>query len=153
MQVVGGPSQGEFSGILLCIGRDVRDEPGDVRSADGIVRKQRRPGEFSKQEPQKTSLDNLDSRDGELRASSRQMWAVYRPDLSYKPENRKLAKTRYVDVATFRVKLGKDDDFAGGAKAIFGAYEKSNLDMCILGYQVVAGAQSGTFLLFAMMIR
>jgi hypothetical protein len=106
---------------------------------------------FADKEPLKTSLDNLDSRDGELRASSRQMWAVYRPDLSYKPENLKLAKTRYVDVAAFHLKLGKDDDFAGGAKAIFGAYEKSNVDMCILGYQVVAGAPSGTFLLFTMM--
>ena len=106
---------------------------------------------FADKEPLKTSLDNLDSRDGELRTSSRQLWAVYRPDLSYKPESMNLAKTRYVDLATFRLKLGKDDDFAGGAKAIFNAYGKGNVDMCILSYQVVAGAPSGTFLFFTLM--
>jgi hypothetical protein len=112
--VVGGPSQGEFSGILLCIGRDVRDEPGDVRSVRwNRSRATKTREKFSEQEPLKTSLDNLDLRNGELRASSRQMWAVYRPDFSYKPENLKLAKTRYGDVATFRLKVGKDDDSPG----------------------------------------
>ena len=102
-------------------------------------------------DPLKSSLDTLDSRDGELRTSSRRMWAVYRPDLSYKPESVNLAKTRFVDVATYRIKLGKDEDLAAGAKAIFGAYAKGDVDMSILGYQVTAGAPSGTFLFVTMM--
>lgn len=106
---------------------------------------------FTAKEPLKSSLDALDARDGEMRVSSRQMWAVYRPDLSYKPESCNVAKTRYVDVATYRIKLGKDDDLAGGAKAIFGAYGKGNVDMCILGYEVTAGAPAGTFLFVNMM--
>ena len=108
-------------------------------------------GRFNANEPLKSSVNTLDSRDGELRTSSRRMWAVYRPDLSYKPESLNLAKTRFVDVATYRIKLGKDEDLAGGAKAIFGAYAKSNVDMCILGYQVTAGAPSGTFLFVTFM--
>jgi len=106
---------------------------------------------FTGKEPLKSSWDTLDARDGEFRASSRKMWAVYRPDLSYKPESMNLSKTRFVDLATYRIKLGKDDDLAGGAKAIFGAYAKGNVDMCILGYQVTAGAAAGTFLFFSMM--
>jgi hypothetical protein len=101
---------------------------------------------FTAKEPLKSSLDNLDSRDGELRVSSRQMWAVFRPDLSYKPESCNLAKTRFVDLATYRIKLGKDDDLVNGAKVIFDAYRKSNVDMCLLSYEVTAGAPTGTFL-------
>jgi hypothetical protein len=106
---------------------------------------------FTAKEPLRNSLDNLDSRDGELRASSRRMWAVLRPDLSYKPESCNLAKTRFVDLATYRIKLGKDEDFVNGAKAIFDAYRKSNIEMCLLGYEVTAGEPTGTFLLAILM--
>src|ERR1700752_818185 len=34
----------------------------------------------SEKEPLKSAIAMLDARDGELRASSRQIWAVYRPD-------------------------------------------------------------------------
>jgi hypothetical protein len=108
-------------------------------------------GRFNAKEPLRNSVETLDSRDGELRTSSRRMWAVYRPDLSYKPESVNLAKTRFVDVATYRIKLGKDEDLAAGVKAIFAAYAKGNVDMPILGYEVTAGAPSGTFLFAILM--
>jgi hypothetical protein len=108
-------------------------------------------GSFNAKEPLKSSVDTLDSRDGDLRVSSRRMWAVYRPGLSYKPESLNLAKTRFVDVGTVRVKAGKDEDFVNDAKALFGAYAKGNVDACILGYRVSAGAPEGTYLLFTMM--
>ena len=106
---------------------------------------------FTAKEPLKSALDNIDARDGELRASSREVWAVYRPDLSYKPETCNIPKTRYADIATFRIKLGKDDDLASGAKVVFDAYRKGNIDMCLLGYEVTAGAPSGTFLFTTLM--
>ena len=102
-------------------------------------------------EPLKTTLGMLDARDGELRSSSRTMWAVYRPDISYRPEKFNHAKVRYVDVGTFRVKLGHGADFAAAAKLVFGGYEKANVDDCILAYQVTAGAPSGTYLFFSVM--
>jgi hypothetical protein len=105
----------------------------------------------SDKEPLKSALAMLDARDGELRASSRTMWAVYRPDLSYRAEKFDPAKARYVTVGTFRVRLGRDDDFMSGAKAYFGGYEKGNVDVCLLGYEVVAGAPSGTYLFFTPM--
>ena len=108
-------------------------------------------GKFNAREPLRNSVDTLDSRDGELRVSSQRMWARYRADISYKAESLNLAKTRYVDVGTVRVKPGKDEDFVNGAKALFGAYAKGNVDVCILGYRVSAGAPEGTYLLFLMM--
>jgi hypothetical protein len=97
-------------------------------------------------EPVKTTMDNLDSRDGELRASSVTYYAVYRPDLSYKPEKFNPAKVRFIPLTTFRVKIGRDDDFAAGTKQYFDAMRKANVDSCFLTYQVVAGSQDSTFL-------
>lgn len=65
---------------------------------------------------------------------------MYRPDLSCRPESFNLAKTRYRSAGTYRVELGKQEDFTNCAKAY-----------CILGYQVVAGAAAGTYLFFDMM--
>jgi hypothetical protein len=107
--------------------------------------------EFEKagqKEPLKGAVEQLGARDGELRTGSRTLWAVYRPDLSYKPENVNMAKLRYVDVGTYLVKLGKEEDFVNGAKAYFGGYGKGNVDVSILGYQVTTGAPAGTYLLF-----
>jgi hypothetical protein len=102
-------------------------------------------------EPLKGSLEAAEAHDGELRTSSHTMWAGYRADLSYRPEKLNLAKTRYVDLVTFRVKLGKEQDFVNNAKALFEAYAKGNVDLCTLGYRVSEGAPEGTYLLFTMM--
>lgn len=105
----------------------------------------------SEKEPLKSALSMLEARDGELRASSRTIWAAFRPDLSYHPEKFAGAKPRYVMAGTFRVRLGRDGDFVAGAKQYFGAFDKAHIDECILAYQVVAGAPSGTYLFFTMM--
>jgi hypothetical protein len=102
-------------------------------------------------EPLKSIVAMLDARDGELRSSSRTTWAVYRPALSYKPEKYNATKVRFVSVGAYRVKLGHDQEFEAAAKKVYGAYDKASLDVCILGYQAVAGAPSGTYLLFAVM--
>jgi hypothetical protein len=62
-----------------------------------------------------------------------------------------LAKARYVDLSTYRIKLGKDEELANGTKAIYDALRKSNVDMCVLGYQVMAGAPTGEVLFFTFM--
>ena len=105
----------------------------------------------SEKEPLKSALAMMESRDGDLRANSRAMWAVYRPDLSYHPEKFHPAKTRYVVAGTFRVRIGHEEEFVGGTKTYFGGFEKANIDECALGYQVVAGAPAGTYLFFTMM--
>jgi hypothetical protein len=56
-----------------------------------------------------------------------------------------------VSVGTYRVKLGHDDNFKAGAKAILDAYEKANINATLLCYQVVEGAPSGTYMFFSTM--
>jgi len=105
----------------------------------------------SQKEPLKSALALLESRDGEVRTSSRNVWAVYRPDMSYKPEKFDGAKTRFVAVGTMRVKLGMEADFLAAAKMYLGGLEKGDVDQCTLAYQVVAGAPSGTYFFFTVM--
>jgi hypothetical protein len=110
--------------------------------------------EFEKateKEPLKSALATLTERDGELRESSRSYWAVYRPDMSYRPDTFKPEKMRFVTAETFRVRLGQEDAFMNGVQAYFGGYKKGNVDLCVQTYEVTAGAPAGTYLLFTMM--
>jgi hypothetical protein len=102
-------------------------------------------GEFEKQ-PLKGDFEQQDARDGEHRVSARSMTAVYRKDLSYHPELANLAKTRFVSIASYRVKLGHMEEFMAGSKTLLGAWEKANLQFPVLAYEVVAGVPDGLFL-------
>jgi hypothetical protein len=108
-------------------------------------------GKASEKEPYKTINGNLNARDGELRSSSRTMWAVFRPDLSYEVEKFNPAKARFVTIDTFRVRLGKSEDFTAGGKTYYDAMKKANLHGTTVTYEVVAGAPNGTFLLITPM--
>ncbi len=107
--------------------------------------------QVQQKEPLKSAVAMMESRDGELRGSSRSLWAVYRPDLSYGAEKFNPAKTRYVTVGTFRVRLGHEVDFLAAAKTYLGGFQKAGIDECNVAYQVVAGAPAGTYLFFNMM--
>ncbi|HVP46502.1 MAG TPA: hypothetical protein VMT32_07960 [Bryobacteraceae bacterium] len=107
--------------------------------------------EAEDKEPLKSEVESADAHDGALRESSRTMWAVYRPEMSYRPEKLNVGKTRALSIGTYRVKLGHDDDFKAGAKAILDAYQKANIDATLLCYQVIEGAPSGTYMFFSTM--
>jgi len=103
-------------------------------------------------EPLKSAIAFIEAQDGELRSRSSSLNAVYRKDLSYEPENPlRMAKARYVVVDTFRVRLGKDEEFAQGSKMLTDAMRSSNSKIAGYMYQVVAGGPDGIFLLFAPM--
>ncbi len=102
-------------------------------------------------EPLKSELEMAESHDGPLREPGRSTWAVYRKDMSYRPEMLNVGKTRFVTIGTYRVRLGHDEDMRAGAKAILEAYAKGNIDATLLCYQVVEGAPSGTYLFFSTM--
>lgn len=103
-------------------------------------------------EPLKSALALVEARDGELRTSSHTITAVLRPDLSYMPQDAvPLPKIRYAMVETFRVRLGRDEDFAAGGKMITGAMAKAKFKTAGYMYQVVAGAPEGTYMVFAPM--
>jgi len=106
----------------------------------------------SQKDPLKGALALVEARDGELRASSRVMTAVFRKDLSYMPENGvTFPKTRYVMIETFRVRMGHDDDFTSGGKMFTDAMQKAKLSSPGFMYRVIAGAPEGTYLVFAPM--
>jgi hypothetical protein len=95
----------------------------------------------------KTELELLDARDGEMRSESRNMTTVFRKDLSYLPANPiPIGKLRYVMIDTYRVRLGQNESMLAGAKVLLGGYQKINLPLTILCYQVVAGAPNGVYL-------
>lgn len=97
--------------------------------------------------PLKNDLELVEARDGELRASSRGMTAVYRKDLSYQSEAPiTVGKSRYWMISTYRVRLGKGEDFMAGSKMILGAYSKVKAPTSVYCFQVIAGAPEGTYL-------
>ena len=108
-------------------------------------------GEFrekSMTEPLRSEIGALDARDGELRQSSRTMWAVLRPDLSFNANRLQAGKAKFWSFGNYRVQLGKNEDFASGFKMIVGSFKKANIDFVSLTYEVMAGAPAGTFLVF-----
>jgi hypothetical protein len=101
----------------------------------------------SQKEPLKNELQLLEARDGELRAESRGMTAVFRPDLSYMPANAlPVPKFRYVMIDNYRVRLGQNEGMMAGAKVLLDGYRKSNFPMSVICYQVIAGAPNGVYL-------
>jgi hypothetical protein len=102
---------------------------------------------LSQKSPLKNDLELAEGRDGELRAESRSMTAVFRKDLSYLPANSlPVGKFRYMLIDNYRVRLGQNDGFMSGAKMLLDGYRKANIDMSIVCYQVIAGAPNGVFL-------
>ena len=95
----------------------------------------------------KEEMDALDARDGELRGSSRFMYAVYRKDLSYQTDLVNISKVRYINITVFRPKLGHTSDFEEGSKKFQEAYDKANIKAPWVTYQVISGAPADMFVL------
>ncbi len=93
----------------------------------------------------------LTRQEAELVNSVRSSVAVLRPDLSYHPERMPamLPQCRYFSIETFRVRLGKDAEFAAGGKMFQDAFEKLKSPQPYAMYQVIMGAPEGTYLLFS----
>lgn len=100
----------------------------------------------SEKEPLKSAVEEADAQDGALRERSNSMWAVYRPQLSYRADKLDVGKMRFVRVFTYHVRPGHTAEFLAEAPVVIRAYERANADRCFLGYEVKAGAPAGTFL-------
>ena len=59
-----------------------------------------------------------------------------------------LPKARYLEISTFRVRLGRDEDFAAGVKMFQDAHKKAEIEEPWAVYQLVSGAPAGTYLIF-----
>jgi hypothetical protein len=105
------------------------------------------------QSPLAADLEAANVQDGDLRTGSRTLLAVFRDDLSYHAADAisSMPKCRHMGVTVLHIKYGHDADLAQVAKLVIDADDKSNADQPVLAYQVVSGAQSGTYLLFSPM--
>jgi hypothetical protein len=96
----------------------------------------------------RAELDRLSRGDAEFVSELNVMQAVAKPELSHGsfPD---LAMMRFWEITTFRVKPGRDEDFAAAAKAWASASARAGAGAAWRCYQVVAGAPDGTYLVFS----
>lgn len=92
-------------------------------------------------------LQRLSLEDGELLSGTRSIVAVYREDLSYRP-NFKLSEMRYYTVTTMTVRQGYDSAFADIRKLVQAGHDRTKMDEHWAMFQVVSGMPSSTYLLF-----
>jgi hypothetical protein len=96
----------------------------------------------------KADLDQVMATDGEYLSGMRSLIGVFRKDLSYEPENAPgVAKSRYMNVVTLRFKMGTDQQLAANIKEMAKIYTSAQMHMPMIVYQIISGAQGGTYLL------
>src|SRR5207245_1327751 len=95
-----------------------------------------------------TELYRLSENDGEFLTGARSIVAVHREDLDYRASDANVPQSRYMGVISFRVRSGHEPDFAEAAKIVRAAYEKANVPVHFVIYQVTSGLSNGGFLVF-----
>ena len=93
-------------------------------------------------------LARLSVADAEVLNNTRTIQAVGRPDLSMGayPD---LARQRFWEITTFRVRPGHEADFVAAAKAYGSAAARSAPTTSFRVYEVIAGMQTPTFIVFS----
>lgn len=96
----------------------------------------------------KIDLDLLNKEAPSLHAAMRDMFGVFRPDLSYNP-GVDIRTMRYFSITTIRVRPGRDAQFAEYAQKLISAARKAKVDNYTTAlFQIVSGAPAGTYLIF-----
>jgi hypothetical protein len=87
----------------------------------------------------------------EVLASARSLIGLYRPGLSYRSDEaaKYLSQARYLLISIFRIRPGDEAAFAEMVKLRRVRRDSINLDRPEIGYEVVAGAMSGTYVFVA----
>lgn len=98
----------------------------------------------------KADFDAIAPGPEDFHVSQRDMFAIYRPDLSYRADVN-MAEMRYFGVETFQIRMGQESQFANAAKIYMETTKKANIDSHYAIYQVVSGAEAGIFLIFSPM--
>lgn len=97
-------------------------------------------------ETYKADFDRIRHSGEDYHSAQRDMLCRLREDLSYNLPAPDIAKRRYMRVETIRVKPGHVPDFEEQRKLINAAHVKAKVDEHMAVYQVVGGAQAGTFI-------
>ncbi len=96
----------------------------------------------------KAELDRLKNEASALHAGMRDMLTLFRPELSYSP-GVDIRTMRYFSITTLRVRPGHDAQFAEYAQKVINAAKKAKVENYHTAiFQVISGAQGGTYLLF-----
>jgi hypothetical protein len=96
----------------------------------------------------RSELDRLDKEAPDLHAAMRDMFTVYRPELSYQP-GVNIAQMRYFAVTTVRVRPGQEDQYAEYVRTLTNvARDKAKAELHIAAFQVIAGSPSPTYMFF-----
>lgn len=95
----------------------------------------------------KADFEKVRPEGDDYHSSQRDMIAVLRNDLSYNG-GADMPRMRYMRVQTVRVKPGHSREFEESRRMTKAAHEKARIDENMAVYQVVGGAQSGTYLIF-----
>jgi hypothetical protein len=82
---------------------------------------------------------------------ARRMIGLFRIGLSYRPDEaiKLIRSARYFQVTTFRIRPGADIDFSELIRMRKSAFDSINLDRPEIGYQIISGATSGTYVFLA----
>lgn len=111
-----------------------RATDGKLGSATGLTR---------------AKLDRLDKEGPVLHNAMRDMFAVFRADMSFNP-GVNIAQMRYFQITTTRIKPGYDAAYLEYVQKVINvARQKAKVDNLHLAvFQIISGAQAGTYMIF-----
>jgi len=99
----------------------------------------------------RAELDRLDREAPDLHAGMRDLFAIYRSEMSY-DQDVDIAKMRYFAITTVRIRPGMEDAYLDYIRNLTNvAREKAKAELHIAAYQVIAGstaAPGATFMFF-----
>jgi uncharacterized protein YceK len=97
----------------------------------------------------KSDLTRLQGEAPQLHSAMRDLFAIYRPELSFNP-GVVLPQMRYFSITTVRLKPGKDAEYAEYLQKVINvARSKAKVDNVHLAvFQVISGTAGGTYLIF-----
>lgn len=99
----------------------------------------------------RAELARLDKEAPDLHSGMRDMLAVFRPELSFKP-GVDVAQMRYFAITTVRVRPGQEDNFSEYVTTLINAArEKAKAEMHVAAFQVIAGMPGTTYMFFRSM--
>jgi len=96
----------------------------------------------------KSELDRLDREAPDLHAAMRDLFTIYRPELSFDP-GVDIRQMRFFAITTVRVRPGQEDQYAEYVRNITNvARTKAKAELHIAAFQVIAGSASTTYMFF-----
>jgi hypothetical protein len=96
----------------------------------------------------KSELDRLEEEAPDLHAGMRDMFAVYRPELSYEAVV-DVRQMRYFAITTVRVRPGQEDQYAEYVRNLTNAARtKAKAELHIAAFQIIAGSPTTTYMFF-----